>query len=303
MSSPSRIQLLPLPDEQLSFLVEGQERLRWHAARRYPRPFFYPLNGPSGLSLVRMGHPADAGHDHHRAFWHGHQNIGGVNFWEERGGLQQVRQDHWLHYQDGNEEAGMAVRIGWYDAHNVRLLGEDFMAILRPLPGGETFLELQLTFTTPLAELTIGKTNFGFLGLRVAKSISSHFGSGRLVNSEGAKGEPALFAKPAAWVDYSGPIIGKKWEGVTWFDHPTNRGYPTAWHVRDDGWMSAAYCLREGFTLARNGTLTIRYALHAHGGDVDPHRAAELGKQFAAAKPWQLAPAERPYRWKLIRAE
>jgi hypothetical protein len=81
-----RVQVVPQPDDQVSFHVEGQERLRWQAARRYPRPFFFPLLGPSGRPLTRMGHPAAPDHDHHRPLWWGHQDVGGVNFWEERGG-------------------------------------------------------------------------------------------------------------------------------------------------------------------------------------------------------------------------
>ena len=107
-----RVQIVPQADDQVSFQVEGQEKLRWHACPRYLRPFFYPLVGPSGRSVTRMGHPAAPDHDHHRSFWWGHQNVGGVNFWEERGGTQQVRQDAWVHYQDGPEEAGIVVRIG-----------------------------------------------------------------------------------------------------------------------------------------------------------------------------------------------
>src|SRR5439155_26103816 len=108
-----RVQVVPQPDDQVSFQVEGVEKLRWHASPRYPRPFFFPIVGPSGRSLTRMGHPAAPDHDHHRSLWWGHQTIGGVNFWEERGGLQQIRQEGWVHYQDGAEEAAIVVQLGW----------------------------------------------------------------------------------------------------------------------------------------------------------------------------------------------
>ena len=42
-----RCTLLPLPDHQVAFLVDGAERLRWHFGPQYPRPFFYPLVGPA----------------------------------------------------------------------------------------------------------------------------------------------------------------------------------------------------------------------------------------------------------------
>ncbi len=172
------VQVVPQPDDQVSIQVDGQERIRWHASPRYPRPFFFPIVGPSGRSLTRMGHPAAPNHDHHRSFWFGHRSIGGVNFWEERGGKQQVRQDDWVHYQDGDDEAGIVVRIGYYDVHNVRLLQQQMIAVYRPLADGEGWLELQNEFTPVMDKLPVEKTNFGFMGLRVATGISRHYGGG-----------------------------------------------------------------------------------------------------------------------------
>jgi hypothetical protein len=295
-----RVQIVPQPDEQVSFQVDGQEKLRWHASPRYPRPFFYPVVGPSGRSVTRMGHPAAPDHGHHRSLWWGHHDVGGVNFWEERGGAQQVRQDTWVHYQDGPEEAGMVVRLGWYDAHKARLLLQDLIAVYRPLPGGESWLELQTTFTPAVGTLPLGKTNFGFLGLRVAASISAHYGGGRLTSSDAGAGEKEVFGKTARWMDYSGPVVGDAWEGVTWFDHPANPRYPTAWHVRDDGWMSAACCLREGYQFT--GPLRLRYGFHVHARAVDVKTAEDRRQVFAESAAWEVVPAERPWRVTLRRA-
>jgi len=297
-----RVQLVPQPDEQVSFQVDGQEKLRWHAAPRYPRPFFFPLIGPSGRSVTRMGHPAAPDHNHHRSLWWGHQNVGSVNFWEERGGVQQVRQDAWVHYQDGAEEAGMVVRLGWHDSHNTRLMQQELIAVYRPLSAGESWLELQTAFTPVVDGLALGKTNFGFLGLRVAASISAHYGGGKLTNSEGVTGEKDLFAKAAKWMDYSGPIVGETWEGITWFDHPSNPRYPTAWHVRDDGWMSAAFCLQEGHKLRKTEPLRLRYGFHIHAKAVDAKTAGARQKAFADSAAWDVAQAERPWRVQLRRA-
>src|SRR5262245_30435114 len=120
-----RIQLIPLPEEQVSFQVAGRERLRWHFGRRYPRPFFYPLIGPHGESVTRMGHPAAPDHEHHRSLWFGHHDVAGLGFWNDQSGPQQIRQEEWVHYQDGDDEAGMVVRLGWFDAHGVRLLRQE----------------------------------------------------------------------------------------------------------------------------------------------------------------------------------
>jgi hypothetical protein len=298
-----RVQIVPQADDQVSFQVDGQERLRWHASRRYPRPHFFPLIGPAGRSVIRMGHPAAPDHDHHRALWWGHHDVAGVSFWEERGGAQQVRQDAWIHYQDGDDEAAIVVQLGWYDAHKVRLMQQQLIAVYRPLEKGESWLELQSTFTTALPELKLGKTNFGFLGLRVAASLSAHYGGGKLTGADGGQGEKNLFGKALAWMDYSGPIVGQTWEGITWFDHPDNSRHPTSWHVRDDGWFSAAFCLREGYSLKKGQSLRLRYAFHVHAGEVDGQKAAARLKDFGSTQPWEVLPAQRPWRVKLQRRQ
>jgi hypothetical protein len=298
-----RVQIVPQPDDQVSFQVDGQEKLRWQSSPRYPRPFFFPVIGPAGRSVTRMGHPAAPDHGHHRSLWWGHQNVAGVNFWEERGGTQQIRQDDWVHYQDGPDEAGIVVRLGWYDTHKVRLVQQELIAVYRPLPAGEGWLELQTTFVPVLDELPLAKTNFGFLGLRVAASLSAQYGGGKLTSSEGATGEKAIFGKTAKWMDYSGPMTGDAWEGVTWFDHPANRRYPTAWHVRDDGWMSAAFCLKEAFNLQKARPLRLRYGFHIHGKPLNPEVAGDRLRVFSGSAPWAVVPAERPWRVALRRSD
>src|SRR5262249_62206661 len=106
---------------------------------------------------------------------------------------------------------------------------------IRPGPEVETFIEIQATFRPAAESLEFGKTNFGFLAVRVAKHLSAHFGGGTLTNSAGATGEPAIFGKSATWVDYSGPTPKGGTEGITYFDHPSNPTHPTKWHGPEDG--------------------------------------------------------------------
>jgi hypothetical protein len=278
-----RCQVLPLPDHQVSFQVDGAERLRWHFGPSYPRPFFYPLLGPSGSPLTRMGHPGAPDHDHHRSIWFAHAKVLGIDFWSDRGPAR-VRQKQWLQYQDGDDEAAMAVLLGWYDGHDPKeLLEQELIAGARPGPDGETFLEVQAAFRPAAESLEFGKTNFGFLAVRVAKNLSEHFGGGVLTNSEGAKGEPALFGRAARWMDYSGPVPKGGHEGITYFDHPTNPGSPVHWHVREDGWMGAAVCLNGSIVTTRKQPLMLRYLLHAHRGNLDTAKAEKIAEGFAAS--------------------
>ena len=296
-----RCQIVPLAEHQVSLQIDGNERLRWHFSDEYPRPYFFPLAGPSGQPLTRMGHPGAPNHDHHQSIWFAYDKVLGISFWNNNSAAT-IRQKNWLCYEDGDKEAVMAVQLGWYDGHDpAELIEQELIAILRPGDSGETLLELQSTFRPRAESLEFGRTNFGFLAVRVAKSISAYFGGGQLTNSEGVVGEPAIFGHPARWMDYSGPVPAADsprivdapsrksvTEGITFFDHPGNSetGAPVHWHVREDGWMGASPGMHGPIMTTQAQPLVVRYLLHAHGGAVNPERANTIAADFAHRRPY-----------------
>lgn len=294
-----KCQIIPLPDHQVSVQIDSVERTRWHYGTEYPRPFFFPFNGPSGHTLTRMGHPGASNHEHHRSVWFAHHKLLGIDFWSDNTDAQ-IRQKEWLVYEDGDERAVLATRLGWFDGHDPKeLVDQLVVAVFRPGPDGETFVELQSTFQPTAESIEFQKTNFGFLAVRVARSISEHFGAGHLTSSEGltgekdAAGKPNIFGKRARWMDYSGPIqpsvdneSGTSTsesivEGITYFDHPANPGFPNHWHVREDGWMGAAPCMHGPLQTTRSHPLRLRFLLHVHRGSIDADRANQIAKEFS----------------------
>ncbi|MCH7727374.1 MAG: PmoA family protein [Planctomycetes bacterium] len=300
----SRCRILPLPDHQVSVEIDGVERIRWHFGPSYPRPFFFPFVGPSGSSLTRMGHPGAPNHDHHRSVWFAHHKVLGIDFWSDLTEAR-IRQKHWLCYQEGDKEAVIAMLLGWYDGHDPKeLLQQEVVAAVRPGPDGETFLELQSTFTPVAESMEFNKTNFGFLAVRVAQNISAHFGGGQLTNSEGQQGEPAIFAKQARWMDYSGPVLDNALEGITYFDHPSNPGFPNHWHVREDGWMGCSPCMHGSITTSKKEPLRLRHLLHAHSGKVDADRANEVAEDFKRRPPFVVSRSKKKHlQYEAQRAE
>ena len=156
---------------------------------------FIHWSGPSGRSLTRMGHPGAANHDHHRSIWFAHEKVQDNNFWSDQTETR-IRQKQWLAYQDGKDEALMAVLLGWYGGpDSAELLQQELIASVRPEGQGETLLELQSSFRPTAETLEFGKSNFGFLAVRVAKHLSAYFGGGRLTNSEGLIRRKSVFGK------------------------------------------------------------------------------------------------------------
>ena len=78
-----RCQVVPKAGHQVAFTFDGIEKCRWHFGEQYPRPFLFPLNGPSGTSLTRMGHPGAPNHDHHRSVWFAFHKVNEFDFWAD----------------------------------------------------------------------------------------------------------------------------------------------------------------------------------------------------------------------------
>ncbi len=251
-----------------------------------------------------MGHPGAPNHDHHRSIWFAHKDVDGLDFWS-MDQKTRIRQKGWYGYGDGPDECVMATSLGWYDGEGREVMEQDLVVALQPLPEEEHALEIQITLRPGegRSKVVLGKTNFGLFAVRVAKSVSVHFGGGKLSSSEGGEGEPAIYGRPARWVDYSGPVVvgegsdrRAEVEGITFFDHPDNPRYPTTWHVRSDGWMGAAFCLNGSYEVTAEQPLVLRYLLHAHRGSCEPTTAEQLHEDFATRPEYEIRKSSQPHR-------
>jgi hypothetical protein len=281
-----RLLLVPQPYDQISFQRDGQEIARYHYGTNLPRPFLFPLIGPSGAVLTRLGHPHDpVGHSHHNSAWIAHHDVNGVTFWSDRG----TNHGRIVHQRleplldDAGEVASLAAHNAWLDRSNRVLLLERRQIVVSLLPQGEYWVVLDLEFSVPKGRgpVTFGQTSFGLAAVRMAKSLGVRDGGGRIRNSAGGVNEKEVFWQPARWVDYSGASTGSTIEGITLMDHPQNPQHPSPFHVRDDGWMGA--CLSQGgpVRVEENRPLRVRYGLYVHRGLPEPQALEARWVEFA----------------------
>lgn len=261
------VQVLPLPYQQASFEYLGRELTRYHFGPGLERPFWYPLIGPEGKSLTRMGHPRDPhSHRHHNSVWISHEKVSGVNFWADGTGSKIVCQQV-LQYDDGPQEASMVTLNAWLDKAGKTVMIDRRRTAVRPLAAGEWLMLIDLQLEAPAsAPVTLGETPFGLIGVRMAKTIGVNDGGGRILNSAGQVNEAQVFRQPAKWVDYSGPVTDRVRGGIALLDHPANPDHPTPFHVRDDGWMGASLTLRGPLVIQGGQPLRLRYGLWVHPG-------------------------------------
>jgi hypothetical protein len=282
-----KLQVLPLPHDQASFVRGDTEIARCHFAPTQRRPFIFPVVGPSGRSLTRMGHPRDPqGHSHHNSVWISHEKVNGVSFWGDRG-KGRIAHRSIENFEDLGESSWITVVNGWVDegAKDKVLILERRRTTVRLLDGDQwmLILDLQLESPSPNEKVTLGETAFGLIGVRMAKTIGVHDGGGQIRSSAGATGEEAIFRKPAKWVDYSGPIRENVVEGITLMDHPSNPGHPSPFHVRADGWMGICLTHTGERVIEPAKPLRLRYGLFVHAAkppaDVLEKRWGDFAKE------------------------
>src|SRR6185295_7073001 len=137
-------------------------------------------------------------------------------------------------------------------------------------------------------EVVFGDTKEGSFGVRMASSIrvDSKQG-GEIVNSDGLTNQ-AAWGKPAAWVDYHGPVDGETW-GIAILNHPSSFRYPTYWHVRTYGLFAAnPFGIHDftgstdgSFTLAAGKSIELKYRVLLHKGD---EKSGNVAEAFATYK-------------------
>lgn len=286
------MQALPLPHHEISFQRDGVELTRFHFDPADKRPFLYPLNGPGGRSLTRMGHPHDpVTHSHHNSLWLAHHDVNGVSFWGD-GGSAQVRVLRVEQLEDADDFSSATTFNAWTGTNGV-LLQERRRLTVKAMPGRDWMLILDARFEAARDPVTLGKTPFGLAAVRMARSIGVNDGGGMIRNSEGGVNEKGVFWKRARWVDYSGALVGNEVEGITFLDHPGNPDHPAHWHVRDDGWMGASLTYENALTVATNRPLQLRYGFYVHSGLGETNALEKVWADFSRAAMADLAPRKK----------
>jgi hypothetical protein len=281
--SAPRFQAVPQPYQQISFQRDGVEIARYHYSTNLNRPFLFPIIGPSGRSLTRIGHPHDPEtHSHHNSIWISHRDVNGVNFWEDGHSGAKIIHKKIERLEDGERGTSLVALNEWTDGAGKVLVTERRRIVIEELPGHEWLLLLDLEFSAAKDDVIFGKTPFGLIGVRMAKTIGVNDGGGTILNSAGGLNEPGVHWKPAKWVDYSGPISGTDIEGLTLLDHPANTNHPSIFHVRNDGWMGASLSYEKPITIARGKTLRLCYEIYVHGGAGETSLLKKRWDDFAA---------------------
>lgn len=258
-----------------------------------PKPFFFPLIGPSGERHTRafpMERVAgeDQDHPHQRSFWFTHGNVNGVDFWSEQKGHGFIEPISLSDVAAGQGYASFRETNRWLKDDHSTPVCDDERTVSIYADKNLRIIDTTITISAKDVDVTFGDTKEGAFGVRVASSMDvDKKRGGKIVNSEGLT-DGAAWGKPAAWVDYTGPVNGKI-VGIMILNHPESFRFPTTWHVRGYGlfaanpfgWRDFGRAETGAYTLPKGQSLKLAYRVILHAGELDKDERAALFEAYA----------------------
>jgi hypothetical protein len=236
-------------DDAATITIDGELFTRYVYASG-SKPILYPVIGPTGEPMTR-GYPMEpAGphekddHPHHRSIWFGYEGINGLNFWHEprNPGDAAPHDGRQVHrgFKTVELDRNTVLLVSQNDyvdaAGNV--VAKDERTCRFGADGKSRWIDYAIKLWSPNGPLVIGDTKEGAFAVRVAGTMKVDANrGGKIVSSNGDEDADA-WGKPAAWVDYSGPVDGQT-VGIAMLAHPDSLQATPRWHVRTYGLFAA----------------------------------------------------------------
>ena len=255
----------------------------YHYGAGVARPHLLPVIGPGGVSVTRT---KTTDHKHHRSIWIAQGEANGVDNWSEEEGHGRTVVQELDVAEPGPVFSELLARSTWESSAGEKIMEETTRTRVYNLPACCRCIDFDTEWAATEGDVTFGDTKeAGTLSVRVAIPMEVREG-GKIENSYGGIGEAETWGKRAHWCDYSGVVEGHH-VGIAIFDYPTNFRYPTYWHVRDYGlmtanqWGVAAFTgdpAQDGtYTLPKGETLRFRFRVYVHEGDAP---AGNVGAKY-----------------------
>ena len=267
-----------------------------------PRPYFHPVRTLGG-DVVSLYRP----HDHvwHKGIALSMPNVGPENFW---GGATYRRGDGYIQLanngamrHDGfdlatakGEVAVLDETLTWVTEYGERCMAERRRMAVTAWPSDSAWA---LSFETTMHNIseqpiaigsptTQGRDNAGYGGLFWRGPRS--FTGGRVVTPEHPDGGDEVMGWRGPWLGFAGQHDDHgRWSTLVFRDSPDNFSFPSQWFVRSTpfGCVCPAPFFSAEYPLAREASLTLRYAVAIADGLLDQDACARLAGRAAQLSP------------------
>ncbi len=277
--------------------IGGSLFTSYHYANKWVRPFLHPVIGPKGVHVTRdwpIERPAPKDkhdHRHHRSIWVAYGECDEVDNWLETKGHGWQRHQGFKELTSGPVFGQIVAQIEWCAGSGEKQFEETRTLRFYATPPDFRLFDLTVSFHMGEKTVTFRDTKEGgLISVRVATALDVDRG-GRIENGYGGIDEAETWGKRAPWCDYSGTINGLP-VGIAVLDHEENPRYPTWWHVRNYGLMTAncfawSYYrpgsgLRGDMVFEKGSTTTWKYRVYIHRGDARQGQVADRFHDFNA---------------------
>jgi len=281
-SGASVVKLSHTDGNLIDIFINDEKFSSYHYSKDLLKPYLFPIMGPFGHTVTR-GDESPAGHNHdhihHKSLWVSYGEVNGADFWSE--GDQAGRQVHkeFNKILEGQVFSEIHATNEWITRDGKRKMVEESRNMrFYNLPKSQRIIDMNLTFFASDGDVFFGDTKeAGLVSVRVYPTLTvSPPGTGKIENAIGGINENETWGKMAQWCDYSGMIDGNK-VGIAIFDWHKNFRYPTYWHVRNYGLMTANIFGtgtfegdpgKDGSWILKAGEkLDLSYRVYVHVGD------------------------------------
>jgi hypothetical protein len=262
--------------DKIEFRINGNLFTSYIMSEYEKYPFFFPVNGPSNMSITSM---RNANYPHHSSLFFGCDRVNGGNYWQEdleRGRIISMRADI---LETGGNKAVVENECIW-SRPGAEFPFKDKRKITITVPSPDKYqIDFDIVMEA-LLDVIIEKTNHSLFSGRIDPDLAVING-GVMINAEGESGEKATFGKRSAWMDYHGKRMGKT-EGMAILQHPSNNWFPAPWFTRDYGFYSPTpmyWPADDKATILKKGEqIKLRYRVLVHSGN---HKEADIAGHFA----------------------
>jgi hypothetical protein len=272
-------------EDRVSIFIDDQ-LFTEYIFKGYEKPILYPVIGPDGIGMTRNWPMKDGveneahDHPHHKSIWFGHMEVNGESFWHSGNTAGTTVQDQIVVDKNTIKSTDRLM------SRDGKLVATDSREISFSADGDTRFIDYSVTYHAGDQDIVFGDNKDGQLGIRMNPHLRTKgpVASGQAINAQGVT-TGDIWGKRAKWIDYWGQVDGKT-VGIAMFDHPSNLRYPTWWHARDYGLLSAnPFGIHDfegkpehagDYTLPKGESLTFKHRFVFHRGDYQAAKIEDL---------------------------
>lgn len=289
------VKLTHVEGDHIDVAIRGEMFTSYRYNKGQLKPYLSPAIGPFGYTITR-GETSPEGHNHdhihHRSIWVSYGEVNSHDFWGE--GENSSRQLHksFEKILEGKVFSEIFANNEWITRDGTKKVVDESRDMkFYNLPRSQRIIDVNVHFAASYGDVFFGDTKeAGLISVRVYPTMTvSPPGTGKIENAIGGINENETWGKMAQWCDYSGFVDGNK-VGIAIFDWPKNFRYPTYWHVRNYGLMTANIFGRGTFendpskdgswTLTAGERLSLSYRIYIHAGDAKDGHVTEKYHDF-----------------------